>query len=105
MESIKEFLRTLPLLSSLSDEEIELLARTCEERRFPAEAHILRKGEPGASAFILKEGAAETRLEKPTGAPLRLSKNRPRRVVWRDCTVRRPAQIRVRDYHPGQHRH
>lgn len=46
MESIKEFLRTLPLLSSLSDEEIELLARTCEERRFPAEAHILRKGEP-----------------------------------------------------------
>lgn len=70
---MKDFLRTVPWLSKLGDEEIELLARTAEERRYPEGTHIVRKGEPGSSAFILKDGAAETRLEKPTGAPLHLS--------------------------------
>lgn len=75
---MKEFLRNeVPLLTGLSDEEIELLARTAEERQFTAGSHIIRKGEPGDSAFILKEGAAETLLDKPVGAPFPLSKIGP----------------------------
>jgi CRP-like cAMP-binding protein len=77
LESIAEFLRALPLLSGVRDEEIDLLARTAEERRFPAGEHIMHMGEAGVSALILREGEAEVRLEKPTGAPVQLSRIGP----------------------------
>lgn len=74
MKSVAGFLRSLPLLSGIRDEEIDLLARTANERRFAAGEHIMRMGEPGISALILKEGEAEVQLEKPSGAPIKLSR-------------------------------
>jgi|GEM_PF-4498850 len=71
---MKAFLRGLRILSDLSDEEIELLARTAEERSFPADHPIVRRGDPGNAAFILQEGTAEALIEKPGSKPLRLSK-------------------------------
>ncbi len=74
---MKEFLRTVSLFSGFRDEEIELLARTARERSFPEGAHIVRTGEPGTSAFVLKQGAADALLEKPGGKPVLLSKIGP----------------------------
>lgn len=71
---MKAFLRNqVPLLTGLGDEDIELLARAAVERRFAEGRHIVHKGDPGESAFILKEGMAETLLEKPAGASIHLS--------------------------------
>lgn len=71
---MKTFLRNdVPILSGLSDDDIELLARTAVERHFPEGRHIVRRGDPGESAFILKQGMAETLLEKPGGASVHLS--------------------------------
>jgi CRP/FNR family cyclic AMP-dependent transcriptional regulator len=80
VESIKEYLKTVTLFSGLSEEVIDLLARTAEERHFPEGAKIVKKGEPGTSAFVLKEGVAETLLETATGAPVHLSKIGPGEV-------------------------
>jgi len=74
---MKEFLRTVSLFSGFKDEEIELLARTARERSFPEGAHIVRIGEPGTSAFVLEQGAADALLEKPGGKPVLLSKIGP----------------------------
>lgn len=70
---MKEFLRSLQVLSGLSDQEIDLLARTCREARFRADGRILRQGERADAAYILKEGQAEAMIEKPGADPLRLS--------------------------------
>ena len=74
---MKEFLRSVPILSDLSDQEIELLAKAAEERRFAADECIVRKDEPGSSAFILEEGSAEARIERPGGTVLHLSRIEP----------------------------
>ncbi len=74
---MQEFLRGLQVLSGLSDREIDLLARAAEERRFRADEPIVRQGESGTAAFIMKEGAAEALIEKPGAEPLRLSKILP----------------------------
>ena len=74
---MKEFLRGLQVLSGLSDQEIDLLARTAEERRFSADERIVRQGEAGTAAFIMKDGAAEALIEKQGAEPLRLSKILP----------------------------
>ena len=65
------------MLSGLSDQEIDLLARTAAERRFRADERIVRQGEAGTAAFIMMEGAAEALIEKPGAEPLRLSKILP----------------------------
>ena len=74
---MKELLRGLEVLSGLSDQEIDLLARTAVERRFRADERIVRQGEAGTAAFIMMEGAAEALFEKPGAEPLRLSKILP----------------------------
>jgi CRP-like cAMP-binding protein len=74
---MKALLRELEVLSGLSDQEIDLLARTAEERRFRADERIVRQGEAGAAAFILIGGVAEALIEKPGAEPLRLSKILP----------------------------
>jgi CRP/FNR family transcriptional regulator len=74
---MEEFLRGLQMLSGLSDQDVGLLARTAQERRFSTGERIVRRGDPGMAAFILKEGAAEALIEKTGSEPLRLSRILP----------------------------
>jgi CRP-like cAMP-binding protein len=77
-KSMKEFLRNdVPLLSDLSDDDIELLARAAVERKFEEGRYIVHKDDAGESAFILKQGIAETILDKTAGASIHLSTNGP----------------------------
>ena len=52
-------LKTFPLLSKLSDEDLALLASVMEERSFPAGTEILREGEEGDEMFLLLEGSVD----------------------------------------------
>ncbi|MGB5773825.1 MAG: cyclic nucleotide-binding domain-containing protein [Sedimenticolaceae bacterium] len=70
---MKTFLRGLQVLSGLSDQEIDLLARTAQERHFRTGERIILKDEPGESAYILKDGTAEAVIEKRNAEPMRLS--------------------------------
>ena len=60
-------LRSFPLLSRLSDEELACLAAAMKERDFPAGAEILREGEPGDEMYLLLEGCVDVLKTTPFG--------------------------------------
>ena len=60
-------LKTFPLLSRLSDEELARLAAVMREKRFPAGTEILREGEEGDEMFLLLEGNVDILKTTPFG--------------------------------------
>ncbi|MBR4691211.1 MAG: cyclic nucleotide-binding domain-containing protein [Oscillospiraceae bacterium] len=62
-------LKTFPLLSRLSDEELASLAAVMQEKRFPAGTEILREGEEGDELFLLLEGSVDVLKTTPYGEP------------------------------------
>ena len=62
-------LKTFPLLSKLSDEDLALLAEVMREQDFPAGTEILREGEPGDDMYLLLEGSVDVLKTTPFGEP------------------------------------
>ena len=62
-------LKTFPLLSSLSDEDLALLAGVMREQSFPAGTEILREGETGEEMYLLLEGNVDVLKTTPFGEP------------------------------------
>ena len=70
MEAKKETiagLKTFPLLSRLSDDDLACLAAVMRERTFPAGAVILREGESGDEMFLLLQGGVDVLKTTPYG--------------------------------------
>ena len=51
------FLSTVPLFSSLSKRELNIINSITHQRTYQEEEFIFRKGQPGAAMFIVKSGA------------------------------------------------
>ena len=60
-------LKTFPLLSRLSDEDLTLLAEVMREQNFSAGTEILREGETGDEMFLLLEGSVDVLKTTPFG--------------------------------------
>jgi len=60
-------LKTFPLLSRLSDQDLAQLAAVMQERTFPAGTEILREGQPGDEMFLLLEGSVDVLKTTPYG--------------------------------------
>lgn len=72
MQSHEEMIRglkTFPLLSKLSDEDLALLAGVMREQNFPAGTEILREGEAGEEMYLLLEGSVDVLKTTPFGEP------------------------------------
>ena len=67
MQSAISGLKSFPLLSKLSDEELASLAEVMEERYFPAGTEILREGEPGDEMYLLLRGSVDVLKTTPFG--------------------------------------
>jgi CRP/FNR family cyclic AMP-dependent transcriptional regulator len=55
----KKFLRTIPILQDLDEEEIRQLLKIARPIRYPKGAVILKEGETGESMYLLEEGMVE----------------------------------------------
>ncbi len=62
-------LKTFPLLSRLSDEDLSCLAEVMRERVFPAGTTILQEGEAGDEMFLLLSGSVDVLKTTPYGDP------------------------------------
>jgi HEAT repeat protein len=55
------FLRSIPLFSELSGEDLRSVAEIVEDIDFPAEATIFRKGDPGEDLYLIVRGRVSIR--------------------------------------------
>lgn len=55
----KKFLRTIPILQDLDEEEIHQLLKITRPIRYPKGTVILKEGETGESMYIIEEGMVE----------------------------------------------
>ncbi len=60
-----ESLRSIPLFSSVSDEDLEAVAALLIERRFPKHKTIVEEGLPGDYMYVIREG--EVKVTKLSG--------------------------------------
>ncbi|MBN9462768.1 MAG: cyclic nucleotide-binding domain-containing protein [Burkholderiales bacterium] len=67
LEQNKAFLRRVPLLSSLNDQQIEALAAGSTRRNFPKGRTIVSEGEPSQSLYILLSGRAKVQRSDSEG--------------------------------------
>jgi CRP/FNR family transcriptional regulator, cyclic AMP receptor protein len=65
MSDTLELLRTIPLFTALSREELGKIAELCETKRWESGAYIFREGEPGNRLFIIVEGSVRISREIP----------------------------------------
>ncbi len=59
-----ERLRSVDIFKGLSDTELEVAAKFCEEELFPAQATLCAEGNRADKLFILEEGAVSIRFGK-----------------------------------------
>ena len=52
----REFLKTIPIFSHLTETQFEMLARCAKPRLYPAHSVIVRQGEVGTDVYIIKKG-------------------------------------------------
>jgi len=62
MPATIDVLRTLPIFSGLSADELERVSELCEEKTYASGDYIFREGEPGNRLFIVIEG--EVRISR-----------------------------------------
>ncbi len=62
-------LRTFPLLTKLSDDDLACLAAVMQEKTFPAGTTILREGEAGDEMYLLLSGSVDVLKTTPYGDP------------------------------------
>jgi CRP-like cAMP-binding protein len=67
-------LKTVELFGDLDPKELKLLAKTCTERQYAANAVLMQEGTPGAGLFILVEGKVRvTQASGPNEPPRELA--------------------------------
>ncbi len=66
-EENKAFLRRVPLLSALNEQQIESLAAASARRNFPKGRTIVSEGEPSQSLYILLSGRAKVQRSDAEG--------------------------------------
>ncbi|KAA0219097.1 MAG: Crp/Fnr family transcriptional regulator [Lautropia sp.] len=66
-EENKAFLRRVPLLSSLNEQQLETLAAGSTRRNFPKGRTIVSEGEPSQSLYILLSGRAKVQRSDSEG--------------------------------------
>ncbi len=54
-----QYLRNVPIFNSLSDGELEAVARSLKERTYEPGAVIVKQGDPGVGFFLIVEGRVE----------------------------------------------
>lgn len=78
-------LQQLPLFSALSEDEIEMLASRCVQRRADAGECLFTKGEPCSSFHVLVEGRVKLFLSNPQGAERVIDIVRPGQSFGEAC--------------------
>ena len=59
-----------PIFSSLTDRQLKSLAKTTKVVAFPANARVVKQGEPGVGLYVVLSGSAEVRQGDRTLARL-----------------------------------
>src|SRR3569623_3698184 len=65
MSATLELLRSIPLFTALTTEELGKIAELCETKRWESGEYIFREGEPGNRLFIIIEGSVRISREIP----------------------------------------
>lgn len=65
MSATLELLRSIPLFSALSREELGKIAELCESKSWESGEYIFREGEPGNRLFIIVEGGVRISRQIP----------------------------------------
>lgn len=65
MSDTLELLRTIPLFTALSRDELGKIAELCEMKSWDSGEYIFREGEPGNRLFIIVEGGVRISREIP----------------------------------------
>jgi CRP/FNR family transcriptional regulator, cyclic AMP receptor protein len=65
MSATLELLRSIPLFTALSRDELGKIAELCETKRWDSGEYIFREGEPGNRLFIIVEGGVRISREIP----------------------------------------
>ena len=76
LEENKAFLRRVPLLYSLNEQQIESLAAGSVRRNYPKGRTIVSEGEPSQSLYILLSGRAKVQRSDLEGKEVILSQRR-----------------------------
>jgi CRP/FNR family transcriptional regulator/CRP/FNR family cyclic AMP-dependent transcriptional regulator len=69
----RELLRTVPIFSELSDEDIGGLARLCTKRRYPKDTVVFFENEEGDSLFMILSGRVKVTILGDDGREIILS--------------------------------
>ena len=65
-DALIEMLQTTPLWSGLSKQDLKLVAKLSQERKFESGHVIVTKGEAGIGFYLILEGAVEVRSDGKT---------------------------------------
>jgi CRP/FNR family transcriptional regulator, cyclic AMP receptor protein len=65
MSDTLELLRTIPLFTALSRDELGKIAELCEPKSWESGEYIFREGEPGNRLFIIVEGGVRISRQIP----------------------------------------
>jgi CRP/FNR family cyclic AMP-dependent transcriptional regulator len=66
-------LRGVPLLTELSEHDLERIARVAVPRTYPAGTVILREGDPGDTCYVLRSGRARVTRQHADGRSITLT--------------------------------
>jgi len=73
-ESIRKAIQAVPLFSTLTDEEIEALARDAAVQNFARGEDVVTQGDPGDAMYILVDGNATVTLQDVQGRQKEVSR-------------------------------
>ncbi|CAM9656305.1 unnamed protein product [Pylaiella littoralis] len=68
-----EFLRKVPFLAELSNEQVNKLADALEDREFPQDEYIIRQGQQGEDFFLIEAGEVSCTQAKSAADPTEIS--------------------------------
>ena len=66
LSALKEFSK-IPVLSSLTEEEVFEFIRTCKVNRLAAGSKLFEQGDPGRSMYLIESGQVDVFLERTYG--------------------------------------
>jgi CRP/FNR family cyclic AMP-dependent transcriptional regulator len=60
--SLTDLLQSVALFSGLTGEQLEAVARICQERRYPAGSTIIQQGDTGDEMYVIEAGQVDILL-------------------------------------------